>query len=99
MTVEKITPLGYRVLVEILGLKEKFGQIFIPDTAKRRLIKAKVIAIGEQAEKAGDVSFKVGDIILVSWFVGVPVDIIDEDVPIERYKLVLPDEIIGLWRE
>lgn len=96
MTVEKITPLGYRILIEILGLKESYGQIILPDNVKRRLIKAKVIAIGSEAT---DINFKVGDIILVSWFVGVPVDIVDEKIPLEKYKLVLPDEIIGLWRE
>ena len=54
----KLKPLADRVLVEPLAAEEKVGGIYIPDTAKEKPQKGKVIAIGP-----GDKDNKMTDLL------------------------------------
>ena len=47
----KIRPLGDRVLVEPVEEEQKVGGIYIPDAAKEKPIKGKVLAIGKKVDK------------------------------------------------
>ena len=47
----KIRPLGDRVLVEPVEEEQKVGAIYIPDAAKEKPIKGKVLAIGKKYDK------------------------------------------------
>ena len=65
----KVRPLGDRVLVEPAEEKEQMvGGIYIPDAAKEKPIKGKVIALGKKYDKDHkEVAFdvKVGDEVLL----------------------------------
>ena len=71
----KIQPLGDRVLVQAIEVKEEMrGGLYIPDAAKEKPMQAKVIALGTGKidDKGNRVPFdvKVGDIVLTSKYGG-----------------------------
>ena len=79
----KIKPLGDRVLVESLEVKEQIkGGIYIPDTAKEKPQEAKVIALGtgKNDEKGNKIPFdvKVGDVVIVSKYGGTEIKFEDK---------------------
>ncbi len=66
----KIKPLGDRVLVEAASAEEKTkGGIIIPDTAKEKPQKGKVVAAGK-GTKDEPITVKVGDTVLYGKYAG-----------------------------
>jgi chaperonin GroES len=65
-----IKPLADRVLVEAAAAEEKTaGGIIIPDTAKEKPQRGKVIAVGD-GKKDEPLSVKVGDTVLYGKYAG-----------------------------
>ncbi len=73
MSEVKITPLADRVLVEVAAAEEKTASgIIIPDTAKEKPQKGKVIAVGN-GKKDEPLTVKVGDSVLYGKYAGTEV--------------------------
>ena len=91
----KIRPLGDRVLVEPIDVKEVTkGGIIIPDAAKEKPMEGKVIAIGKKRDEDGkDIPFdvKVGDTVLMPKYGGTEVKIDDK-----TYQIVREDDLLGV---
>ena len=91
----KIRPLGDRVLVEPVEEKEALvGGIYIPDAAKEKPIKGKVIAVGKKYDKDhNEVAFdvKVGDEVLLPKYGGTEVKIDDK-----KLQLVREEDLLGV---
>ena len=93
-----IRPLGDRVLVEPAEEKEQMvGGIYIPDAAKEKPIKRKVLALGKKYDKdhkelAFDV--KVGDEVLLPKYGGTEVKIGDK-----KLQLVREDDLLGVFEK
>ena len=69
----KLKPLADRVLVEPLAAEEKVGGIYIPDTAKEKPQKGKVIAVGP-GDKDNKVTLKIGDCVLYGKYSGTEIN-------------------------
>ena len=68
----KIQPLHDRIVVQHLQEEEQIGGILIPDTAKEKPQKGKIIAVGKgkilDNGSRRDISLKVGDkVIFAKW--------------------------------
>jgi chaperonin GroES len=91
----KIRPLGDRVLVEPIDVKEVTkGGIIIPDAAKEKPMEGKVIAIGKKRDDDGkEIPFdiKVGDKVLLPKYGGTEVKFNDK-----TYQLVREEDLIGV---
>lgn len=64
-----IKPLADRVLVLPAQAEEKFGGIIIPDTAKEKPQRGKVVAVGN-GTKDEEMILKVGDEVLYGKYAG-----------------------------
>ena len=84
----KLKPLADRVLVEPLAAEEKVGGIYIPDTAKEKPQKGKVVAVGP-GEKDNKLTLKVGDCILYGKYSGTEVNYEGSDYLIMKESDVL----------
>ena len=72
---ETIKPLADRVLIKPAPAEEKtVGGIIIPDTAKEKPQRGKVVAVGN-GTKDHDMTVKVGDQVLYGKYSGTEVDI------------------------
>ena len=96
MEKQKIQPLADRVLVEPLEAEEKSaGGIVIPDTAKEKQQKGKVIAIGKgrvnEEGKITPLEVKVNDHVLFGRYAGTEVKVGPKD-----YLIVKEDDILGI---
>ena len=91
----KVRPLGDRVLVEPVEEKDQtVGGIIIPDAAKEKPIKGKVLAIGKKYDKDHkDVPFdvKVGDEVLLPKYGGTEVKLGDK-----KLQLVREEDLLGV---
>ncbi len=91
----KVRPLGDRVLVEPIEEKEAMvGGIYIPDAAKEKPIKGKVLAVGKKTDKDGkEIAFdvKVGDMVLLPKYGGTEVKIDDK-----KLQLVREEDLLGV---
>ena len=91
----KIRPLGDRVLVEPIEVKEQNkGGIIIPDSAKEKPIEGKVVAIGKKRDEDGkEIPFdvKVGDKVLLPKYGGTEVKINDKTL-----QLVREEDLLGV---
>ncbi len=92
----KIQPLGDRVLVQAIEVKEEMrGGLYIPDAAKEKPMQAKVIALGTGKidDKGNRVPFdvKVGDIVLTSKYGGSEVKYEDQE-----YKILNSSDILAV---
>ena len=91
----KIKPLGARVLVEPVEVKEEVkGGIFIPDTAKEKPQEGKVVAVGKKLDDNGkEIAFdvKVGDTVLMPKYGGTEVKIGDK-----AYQIVREEDLLGI---
>ena len=75
----KVKPLADRVLVEPAPAEEKTaGGIIIPDTAKEKPQKGKVVAIGD-GKKDEPLTVKVGDTVLYGKYSGTELTIEGKD--------------------
>ncbi|MES1220970.1 MAG: co-chaperone GroES [Bacteroidota bacterium] len=80
----KITPIADRVIVEAAAAEEKTaGGLIIPDTAKEKPQKVKVIAVGT-GKKDEPMTVKVGDEVLYGKYAGTEVSIDGKDYLIMR---------------
>lgn len=91
----KFKPLGYRVLLRRLEVKETSkGGIILPSSAEKQQEQAEVIAIGEsKKDNQGniiDIPVNVGDIVLVEKYAGQEVTI--DDKP---YIIAKADDLIA----
>ncbi len=98
---KKITlkPLGNRVLAQRLEAQETMkGGIILPDSAKKKQEKAKVVAVGPGKRlddgKTVPVPVKIDDIILMDKYSGQEVTIDDEELIILK-----ADDIIAIIEE
>lgn len=90
----KIKPLSDRVVVKPAPPDDKVqGGIIIPDTAKEKPQKGKIVAVGPgKASDAGKIipmSIKVGDTVLYGKYSGTEVTIDNEDYLIVRESDIL----------
>jgi len=75
----KVKPLADRVLVEPASAEEKTaGGIIIPDTAKEKPQKGKVIAVGN-GKKDEPMTVKGGDTVLYGKYTGTEINIDGKD--------------------
>lgn len=80
----KITPLNDRVLVEPMAAEEKTASgIIIPDTAKEKPMRGKVIAAGT-GTKDEEMKVKDGDVVLYGKYSGTEITIENKDYLIMR---------------
>lgn len=96
MEKQKIQPLGDRVLIEPLEAEEKTsGGIVIPDTAKEKQQKGKVIAVGKgrisEDGKLTPLEVKVNDQVLFGRYSGTEVK-----VGPSEFLIVKEDDILGI---
>ena len=91
----KIRPLGDRVLVEPIDVKEQNkGGIITPDAAKDKPMEGKVIAIGKKRDEDGkEIAFdvNVNDKVLLPKYGGTEVKINDK-----TYQLVREEDLLGV---
>ncbi|MHB9147741.1 MAG: co-chaperone GroES [Candidatus Amoebophilus sp.] len=84
MTEIRVKPLADRVLVEPAAAEEKTaGGLYIPDTAKEKPQKGKVIAVGS-GKKDEPLTVKVGDNVLYGKYGGTELNIDGKDYLIMR---------------
>ncbi|OIO38998.1 MAG: co-chaperone GroES [Candidatus Omnitrophica bacterium CG07_land_8_20_14_0_80_50_8] len=96
MEKQKIQPLGDRVLVEPLEAEERTsGGIVIPDTAKEKQQKGKVVAVGKgKLSKDGKLTpleVKINDQVLFGRYTGSEVKIGATD-----YLIIKEDDILAI---
>ena len=95
---QKIQPLADRVLIEPLDAEEKSaGGIVIPDSAKEKQQRGKVIAIGKgrvaEDGKITPLEVKVNDQVLFGRYAGTEVKVSGAD-----YLIIKEDDILGIIR-
>jgi len=79
-----VKPIADRVLVEPAAAEEKTaGGIIIPDTAKEKPMRGKVIAAGT-GKKDEPMTVKVGDTILYGKYAGTEINVDGKDLLIMR---------------
>ncbi|TXC78861.1 co-chaperone GroES [Luteibaculum oceani] len=79
-----VKPLSDRVLVEPAVAEEKTaGGIIIPDTAKEKPQKGKIVAVGN-GKKDEPITVKVGDSVLYGKYAGTEINIEGKDYLIMR---------------
>jgi chaperonin GroES len=95
----KARPLDDRVVVVPLEAEEKTaGGIVLPDSAKEKPQRGKIIAVGPgkllESGKRGELSVAVGDEVIYGKYAGTDIEIHGEDVKILRESDVLA-KIVG----
>ena len=98
MEKSKIQPLGDRVLVEPLEAEEKTNSgIIIPDSAKEKQQRGKVVAIGKgrvnEEGKVTPLEVKVSDQVLFGRYTGTEVKVGGSD-----YLIIKEDDILAIIR-
>jgi chaperonin GroES len=89
MSEVKIKPLADRVLIEPLAAEQKTASgIIIPDTAKEKPQKGKVIAVGK-GTKDEVMELKIGDSVLYGKYAGTEITIDGKDYLMMRQSDVL----------
>ena len=91
-----IRPLHDRILVKRVKEEETTkGGIIIPDTAKEKLIEAKVVAVGTwrilDSGEVRELAVKKGDLVLFGKYGGTEVKIDGED-----HLILREDDILGI---
>jgi len=87
---EKIIPLDDRVLIEPMDSEEKIGSIIIPDTARKKQVVGKVIAVGTDKEMSA--MFKVGNIVIYGKYAGEEIE-----TTTGKILMVKREDIIGKY--
>ena len=90
-----IKPLEDRVVVEVLEAEEKTaGGILLPDTAKEKPQRGKIVAVGAgkllDSGKRASMSVKKGDVIIFAKFGGTEVKVAGKD-----YVIMKEDDILA----
>ncbi|MCZ6756802.1 MAG: co-chaperone GroES [Bacteroidetes bacterium] len=93
-----ITPLGDRVVVKAEPAEEKTASgLFIPDTAKEKPQRGKIVSVGPGKVEDGtkiDMTVKEGDLVLYGKYSGTEITIDEEDLLIMRES-----DILGIINE
>ncbi len=91
-----IRPLGDKIVISVIeDAEQTSGGIFIPDSAKEKSQKGKVIAVG--AGKTNDkgerepMDVKVGEIVLFAKYAGTDVKVADETL-----KILSVGDVLGI---
>ncbi len=84
----KVKPLADRVLIAPAPAEEKVGGIIIPDTAKEKPLRGKVIAVGN-GTKDEEMMLKEGDEVLYGKYSGTELEFDGETYLIMRQSDVL----------
>ncbi len=88
----KFKPLADRVLIEPAPAEQKTASgIIIPDTAKEKPLKGKVVAAG-QGKKDEPMNVKVGDTVLYGQYSGTEIKIDGND-----YLIMRESDIYGVF--
>jgi chaperonin GroES len=92
----KLRPLNDRVIIQRLESEQKTkGGIIIPDTAKEKPQKGKVIAVGDgkvgENGKRVPLNIKEGDVVLFSKYAGSEITIDDQE-----YLIMREDDILAV---
>ncbi len=83
-----IKPLADRVLIVPAPAEEKVGGIIIPDTAKEKPLKGKVVAVGN-GTKDEEMVLKTDDMVLYGKYAGTELELDGEKYLIMRQSDVL----------
>ena len=83
-----IKPLADRVLILPAPAEEKIGGIIIPDTAKEKPLRGKVVAVGN-GTKDEEMILKEGDTVLYGKYAGTELELEGEKYLIMRQSDVL----------
>ena len=86
----KIKPLADRELVQAAPAEEKVGGIIIPDTAKEKPQRGKVIAVG-QGTKDEAMVLKEGDVVLYGKYAGTELE--NEG---EKYLMMRQSDVLAV---
>ena len=93
-----IKPLGDRVLIMPAAAEEKTASgLFIPDTAKEKPQRGKVVAVGAGKVENGnkiEMSVKAGDTVLYGKYAGTEIRLDDVD-----YMIMRESDILGIVSE
>ena len=84
----KIQPLADRVLILPAAAEEKIGGIIIPDTAKEKPLRGKVVATGK-GTKDEEMFLKAGDEVLYGKYAGTEMEFDGEKYLMMRQSDVL----------
>ncbi|MBO7578434.1 MAG: co-chaperone GroES [Prevotella sp.] len=84
----KIQPLADRVLILPAAAEEKIGGIIIPDTAKEKPLRGKVVATGK-GTKDEEMFLKAGDEVLYGKYAGTELEFDGEKYLMMRQSDVL----------
>ena len=89
-----IRPLGDKIVIKVIeDAEQTSGGIFIPDSAKEKSQKGKVIAVGEgkmnEKSEREPMDVKVGEVVLFAKYAGTDVKIGDETLKIMSVSDVL----------
>jgi chaperonin GroES len=92
-----VRPLHNRILIQRLGEETKTaGGLFIPDTAKEKPQKGKVVAVGKgritEDGKVLPLEVKKGDNILFSKYSGTEIKLDGEE-----YLMISEDDVLGVF--
>lgn len=90
----RIHPLGDRVMVKRLETEEeRVGSLYVPDTAKEKPLRAKVLAVGpgrlDEKGKRVAMSVKAGNTVLIGKYAGTDMKIEGEECVILREDDIL----------
>lgn len=95
---QKIKPLGNRVLVQRSKAQATKGGILLPDSAQEKPKEGKILAVGpgklDDAGNREQLSVKVGDIVLFSPYSGT--EIKNEGNENEEFLILSEDDILGV---
>ena len=85
----KVTPLGDRIVVRRQDPEEKTaGGIVLPDTAKEKPQRGKVVSVGPgkllDNGNRGELSVSVGDVVIYGKYSGTDIEVAGKDVKILR---------------
>lgn len=90
LNIKPIAGTQNRVIVEPAAAEEKTASgIIIPDTAKEKPQKGKILAISEHDEKGNKPAVKVGDIVLYGKYAGTEISVEGKDLLIMRESDIL----------
>ncbi len=94
-----IKPLGERVVIKIIETDEKTkGGIYLPDTAKEKPQKGKIVAVGtgkvlDNGQKLA-LEVKVGDTVYFAKYAGTEIKVDDEE-----YTVLKENDILAIVNE
>lgn len=92
----KIKPLGDKVLVEVIAETETSpGGIYIPDSAREKPQKGKILAVGAgkllDSGKREEMDVQVGEVVMFTKYGGT-----DIKVASKEYKILSVKDILGI---